>query len=116
PDDPDPVTGLERYDLVQQRVEHLASDADRFAVSGDGKRVLLWTDGRLKVVPSDRRASNDDDSDTNITVDLSRVLQSVDPAAEWRQMYEETGRVMRDHFWRPDMSGVDWDGVLDRYR
>src|SRR3954453_11909903 len=23
---------------------------------------------------------------------------------------------MRDHFWRPDMSGVDWDGVLDRYR
>ncbi|MFK0118432.1 S41 family peptidase [Streptomyces sp. NPDC090994] len=116
PEDPDPGPELERYDLAQQRVEHLASDADRFTVSGDGKRVLLWTDGRLKVVPSDRRASNDDDSDTNITVDLSRVLGTVDPAAEWRQMYEETGRVMRDHFWRPDMSGVDWDGVLDRYR
>ncbi|WP_320776867.1 S41 family peptidase [Streptomyces sp. CRN 30] len=116
PEAPDPTSDLERYDLAQQRVEHLATDADRFSVTGDGKRVLLWTDGRLKVVPSDRRASNDDDSDTNITVDLSRVLQTVDPAAEWRQMYEETGRVMRDHFWRPDMSGVDWDGVLDRYR
>ncbi|WP_053750796.1 S41 family peptidase [Streptomyces sp. MMG1533] len=116
PDDPDPHTELERYDLAQQRIEHLAADADHFAVSGDGKRVLLWTDGRLKVVPSDRRASNDDDSDTNITVDLTRVRQTVDPAAEWRQMYEETGRVMRDHFWRPDMNGVDWTGVLDRYR
>ncbi|MER5215838.1 S41 family peptidase [Streptomyces sp. NPDC002838] len=116
PDDPDPQTELERYDLVQQRIEHLAADADHFQVSGDGKRVLLWTDGRLKVVPSDRRASNDDDSDTNITVDLSRIRQTVDPAAEWRQMYEETGRVMRDHFWRPDMNGVDWTGVLDRYR
>ncbi|MDG9719179.1 S41 family peptidase [Streptomyces sp. DH24] len=116
PDDADPHTELERYDLAQQRVEHLAADADHFEVSGDGKRVLLWTDSRLKVVPSDRRASGDDDSDTNITVDLSRVRHLIDPAAEWRQMYEETGRVMRDHFWRSDMSGVDWDGVLDRYR
>ncbi|MFJ5528907.1 S41 family peptidase [Streptomyces sp. NPDC093261] len=116
PDDPDPKTELERYDLVQQRIEHLASDAEHFAVSGDGKRVLLWTDGKLKVVPSDRRAPNDDDSDANITVDLSRIRQTVDPAAEWRQMYEETGRLMRDNFWRPDLGGVDWDGVLDRYR
>ncbi|MET7720565.1 S41 family peptidase [Streptomyces mirabilis] len=116
PDDPDPKTELERYDLAQQRVEHLAADADHFAVSGDGKRVLLWTDGKLKVVPSDRRASNDDESDTNITVDLSRVRQTVDPAAEWRQMYDETGRLMRDNFWRPDLGGVDWEGVLDKYR
>jgi tricorn protease len=116
PDDPDPMTSLERYDLAQQRVEYLASDVDRFAVSGDGNRVLMWTDGKLKVVPSDRRASSEEDSDTNITVDLSRVRQTVDPAAEWRQMFDETGRLMRDNFWRPDLGGVDWDGVLDRYR
>ncbi|UXY19710.1 PDZ domain-containing protein [Streptomyces cynarae] len=116
PDDPDPRSELERYDLVQQRIEHLASDADHFSVTGDGKRVLLWTDGKLKVVPSDRRAPNDDDSDANITVDLSRVRQTVDPAAEWRQMFDETGRIMRDNFWRPDLGGVDWDGVLGRYR
>ncbi|MEU3736326.1 S41 family peptidase [Streptomyces sp. NPDC032198] len=116
PSDPDPQTELERYDLVQQRIEELASDADHFAVSGDGKRVLLWADGKLKVVPSDRRASGDDSSDSNITVDLTRVRQTVDPAAEWRQMYDEAGRLMRDNFWRPDLGGVDWDGVLDRYR
>ncbi|RPE44023.1 tricorn protease [Streptomyces sp. Ag109_O5-1] len=116
PEDPEPKTELERYDLAQQRIEYLASDADHFEVSGDGKRVLLWADGKLKVVPSDRRASGDDDSDTNITVDLSRVRQTVDPAAEWRQMFDETGRIMRDQFWRPDLGGVDWDGVLDRYR
>ncbi|MGW5737058.1 MULTISPECIES: S41 family peptidase [Streptomyces] len=116
PSDPDPRTELERYDLVQQRIEELASDADHFAVSGDGKRVLLWADGKLKVVPSDRRASGDESSDSNITVDLTRVRQTVDPAAEWRQMYDEAGRLMRDNFWRPDLGGVDWDGVLERYR
>ncbi|MFD4634078.1 S41 family peptidase [Streptomyces sp. NPDC058284] len=116
PHDPDPKTALERYDLARHRVEELAADADHFAVTGDGRRVLLWTDGKLKVVPSDRRASGDEDSDTNITVDLSRVHHTVDPAAEWRQMYDETGRLMRDNFWRPDMGGVDWDAVLERYR
>ncbi|MGW4028980.1 S41 family peptidase [Streptomyces sp. NPDC004838] len=116
PDDPGPTSALERYDLVQPRCEELAPDADGFAVSGDGKRVLLSTDGKLKVVPSDRRASRDEDSDTNITVDLTRVRRVLDPAAEWRQMYDEAGRLMRDNFWRADLGGVDWDGVLDRYR
>ncbi|MFE9607392.1 S41 family peptidase [Streptomyces sp. NPDC006012] len=116
PDDPDPKTELERYDLVQQRIEHLAADAGHFEVSGDGKRVLLWTDDRLRAVPSDRRTGHDDDGDTSVTVDLGRVRQTVDPAAEWRQMYDEAGRIMRDQFWRSDLGGVDWAGVLDRYR
>ncbi|MFI2367181.1 S41 family peptidase [Streptomyces sp. NPDC018833] len=116
PDDPGPKTVLERYDLAQQHVEELSGDAAYFRVSGDGRRVLLHTDDKLKVVPSDRRASRDEDSDTNITVDLSRVRRTIDPAAEWRQMYDEAGRLMRDHFWRPDLGGVDWDAVLERYR
>lgn len=116
PDAPDPKTELERYDLAQHRLEHLAADADHFEVSGDGRRVLLWSDGRLRVVPADRRAPDDEDGDAHITVDLGRVRHTVDPVAEWRQMYDETGRLMRDNFWRPDMGGVDWDGVLERYR
>ncbi|MFB7507760.1 S41 family peptidase, partial [Streptomyces broussonetiae] len=77
---------------------------------------LLWSDGRLRVVPSDRRTGTDDDGDTSVTVDLARVRQTLDPAAEWRQMYDETGRLVRDHFWRPDLGGTDWTAVLDRYR
>ncbi|MFF0381584.1 S41 family peptidase [Streptomyces sp. NPDC004286] len=116
PDAPDPKTELERYDLAQHRLEQLAADTDHFEVSGDGRRVLLWSDGRLRVVPADRRAPDDEDGDSRIKVDLGRVRHTVDPVAEWHQMYDETGRIMRDNFWRPDMGGVDWDGVLDRYR
>ncbi|MFI1951045.1 S41 family peptidase [Streptomyces xinghaiensis] len=115
PDASGPSTALDRYDLVQQRLEHLADDADDYAVTGDGKRVLLSTGTKLRVVPADNKPG-DDDSDDNITVDLSRVRLTVDPAAEWRQMYAEAGRLMRDNFWRADLGGVDWDGVLERYR
>ena len=31
-------------------------------------------------------------------------------------MFREAWRLQRDHFWTPDMSGVDWQRVFDRYR
>lgn len=117
PDARRPDTVLERYDLEKLRCEELSSDVSRFAVSGDGKRLAIVHHGKLSVVPSDSRVpAGDDDHDDAVTVDLSRVRRTLDPAAEWRQMYDEAGRVMRDNFWRPDMGGVDWAGVLDRYR
>jgi len=30
-------------------------------------------------------------------------------------MFREAWRLQRDQFWSPDMSGLDWQGVLDRY-
>ncbi|WP_329163850.1 PDZ domain-containing protein [Streptomyces sp. NBC_01717] len=119
PDSRGPETVLERYDLEKLHSDELASDVSRFAVSGDGRRLVLHTRGKLRVVPADSRvpAGSDDDHDGGSdTVDLSRIRRTVEPAAEWRQMYDEAGRIMRDNFWRPDMGGVDWDGVLDRYR
>ncbi|MDI5961434.1 S41 family peptidase [Streptantibioticus silvisoli] len=116
PQDRAPVSVLQRYDLARLRSEELAEDVADFRVTGDGERLALLYDARLRIVPSDSKSSDDDDGDGSVTVDLSRVRLTVDPAAEWRQMYEETGRLMRDNFWRADMNGVDWDGVLDRYR
>ncbi|MFB7312269.1 S41 family peptidase [Streptomyces sp. NPDC056192] len=118
PDSRAPETVLERYDLEKLHSDELASDVSRFAVSGDGRRLVLHTRGKLRVVPADSRApaGSDDDHGGSDTVDLSRIRRTVEPAAEWRQMYDEAGRIMRDNFWRPDMGGVDWDGVLDRYR
>ncbi|MGP3947579.1 S41 family peptidase [Streptomyces sp. 7N604] len=119
PEDDGPTTALLRYDLAQRRVEELTGDADDFAVSGDGRRLLLLTGGKLRVVPADGKpssAGDDEDGGDSLTVDLSRIRLTVEPAAEWRQMYDEAGRLMRDNFWRPDLGGVDWDAVLDRYR
>ena len=111
-----PTTSLERYDLERLRFDQLADDVDDFAVTGDGERLVVRTCGKLRVVPADSRASDEEENGNSITVDLSRLRVIVEPAAEWRQMYAETGRLMRDNFWRADMSGIDWDGVLDRYR
>jgi tricorn protease len=110
----EPRPALERYDLRKREVTELAAELDWFKVSGDGTRLIVRDRDELQVVPS---ASSRDDrsSDDVVTVDLSRARFQADPVALWRHAYAEAGRIMRRDFWVPDMSGVDWDGVLRDY-
>ncbi|WP_329583801.1 PDZ domain-containing protein [Kitasatospora sp. NBC_01250] len=112
PEDERPGPVLERYDLAKLRVEQLLDSLDTFAVSADGNRLAVLDGGELRIVPADHKAAEEDET----RVDLARLRVTVDPAAEWRQMFDENGRLMRDNFWRADLGGVDWAGVLARYR
>ena len=110
---PKPV--LERFDLRKREASVLTSEVSWFAVSGDGTRLVVGDDHKVRVVPSDRKVENGS-SDDAVTVDLSRARFSADPAALWAHAYAEFGRLLRRDFWTPTMSDVDWDGVLDDYR
>lgn len=116
--DDKPRSTLERFDLTKRSSEVLVDAVDRYEVSGDGTRLVVVDKGELRVLPADRKVAPEEaeKSDDVVTVDLSRARTEVDPDAEWRQSYDEAGRLMRDNYWRPDMRGIDWSGVLDRYR
>jgi tricorn protease len=49
-------------------------------------------------------------------IPVDQLLVRDDPAAEYLQMFEETWRSARDFFYDPDLHGVDWDAMRDRYR
>ena len=109
---PRPV--LERFDLAKREVTELVGELDWFDVSGDGTRLVVRDHDDLRVLPSEHK--EDRGSGEEVTVDESRARFQADPAALWRHAFDEAGRLMRRDFWIPDMSGVDWDGVLDTYR
>ncbi|MCE7008668.1 PDZ domain-containing protein [Kibdelosporangium philippinense] len=113
-DDSAPRSSLVRFDFEKRRTETLVDALDEFWVSGDGKRIVVHDGRSLRAMPSEHKA--DDDSSDNVDIDLSRIRVTIDPPAEWRQSYNEAGRLMRDRFWRSDMGGVDWDAQLERYR
>jgi tricorn protease len=104
---------LQRWDLAKRKQIELAARVDDVAVSGDGTKLVIRDHGALKVVPSDHKPADDDDS--VVDVDLSRITLEVDPPAEWRQMVAETGRLMRDHFWVEDMGGLDWQAAWSKH-
>ncbi|GAB2882589.1 S41 family peptidase [Streptomyces deserti] len=112
PDDPSERPTLEYFNLSKAKKSELVAHLDWFAVSGDGTRLVLLDEGDLRAVPT----TEPGDSDSTTWIDLRRILHQVDPAAEWRQAYEEAGRLIRAYFWEPGMCGIDWDAVLDQYR
>ncbi|AGS70103.1 protease [Streptomyces collinus Tu 365] len=103
---------LEYFNIAKAKKAELVDHLDWFAVSGDGTRLVVVDEGDLRAVPS----TESGDSDTTVWIDLRRILHEVDPPAEWRQAYEEAGRIIRAYFWDPGMCGIDWDAVLDQYR
>lgn len=120
-DDKSNESSLERYDLVRRRLDVIVDPVSGYAVSGDGTRLVVRDGDKLRVLRTDRSGSgapsdNSDGGSDEFEIDTHRIVVTIDPAAEWRQMFEETGRLMRDHFWAADMAEVDWAGELDRYR
>ncbi|WP_320778414.1 S41 family peptidase [Streptomyces sp. CRN 30] len=112
---PDDTTGrptLEHFDIARAKRSELVGHLDGFAASGDGTRLVVVDEGDLRAVP----ATESGDVDSTTWIDLRRILHEADPAAEWRQSYAEAGRIIRAHFWEPDLCGVDWDAVLEQYR
>ncbi|MFE5592126.1 S41 family peptidase [Streptomyces sp. NPDC056549] len=103
---------LEHFSITKARKSELAKDLDWFAVSGDGTRLVVADDGELRAVP----ATESGDGDSTVYLDLRRILHEIDPGAEWRQAFDEAGRIVRAYFWEPGMGGVDWTAVLDQYR
>jgi tricorn protease len=114
-DEDQPRPALERFDLRKREATTLAAELDWFKVSGDGTRLVIRDGSDLRVVPSERKAENGS-SDDATSVDLGRARFTADPGALWAHAFEEAGRWIRHDFWTEDMSGVDWDEALSRYR
>jgi tricorn protease len=115
PDDEGPRPVLERFDLMRRKCTELTDELDWFTVSGDGTRLVVRDGDEVRVLPPERKEDASEPGDT-LTVDLSRARFLAGPPALWRHAYDEAGRLMRRDFWVADMSGADWDGVLEQYR
>jgi len=114
PDDDPPRPALERFDFGKRTCAELVDALDWFAVSGDGKRLVIRDGGALRVISAEHRDGGE--GPEPVPVDLSRARFLADPQARRAHAFDQAGRVMRHDFWVPDMAEVDWDGVLGTYR
>lgn len=48
-------------------------------------------------------------------LDLSNMKVWVNLHEEWKQIFNETWRQMRDFFYAPNMNGMDWKGIRQKY-
>jgi tricorn protease len=106
---------LQRWDFGKRTQLELSPHVDDVQASRDGKRLVIRDKDKLRLVPADRAPAEKDPNDS-LELDLARIRLTVEPAAEWRQMLDETAQLMRDHYWADDLAGIDWDAAVAKYR
>ena len=93
------------------KVETISEGVTFFEQSADGKKMLLRQGTKLYIIDAAPKKADLDKKD----VKLDGWRLSVVPREEWRQVFIEAWRLERDYFYAPNMHGVDWPGMLDKY-
>ena len=83
------------------------SGAGGVVVSGDGKNLLVRTRSGWQLTNEGGKGGK--------TVNIDAVKVRVDPAEEWPQILRECWRLQRDFFYDPNMHGVDWPKMWERW-
>ncbi len=103
-------TTLASYSL-KDRKETVLGKVSGYDITRDGKKMLVRTGKEYHLIdlPKDKLETKD------ARVKLDGLNESVDRHAEWKQIYDESWRQMRDFFYAPNMNGVDWKAMHDKY-
>jgi tricorn protease len=110
----DGKTSVQRFDLKDRKTETIVPEADRYAVSHDGKKILFRFKESWSIVPSSGKKSDlKEGFDGKLKLDAVQVR--VDPRAEWPEIFDEAWRVNRDYFYDPKMHGRDWAAMKAKY-
>ncbi len=102
-------------DATGASAEQVAADVRRYALSADGKKLMLERDeGASEILVVDAAPKLPSEL-ARFTVRWSDWQIAVDPKQEWRQMFADAWRMHRDTFFDPAMRGVDWPAMRVKY-
>lgn len=113
------ATALECLDIANKgdKPEKTMEGIRGFEVSGDGKKMLVRKKDDFFVIDSGAKADalKTPKAMEDAKVDLKDWTFTVIPGEEFRELYLDAWRLHRDYFYDPNMHGLDWPAVRDKY-
>ncbi len=107
-------------DIMQGLVTPIYPDSYDVLVSRDLQVVVLFTEEGVALMSAQTIAETPDQDailgQALLWLPPETWTVKVNPREEWMQMYDEGMRTMRDNFYDPNLHGVDWLAVTERYR
>src|SRR6266536_3411504 len=108
------------YDLKDRKEKTLIENVQRFALSFDGSKLLYQDDGGQRGGTHtygiiDAKPAGEPKKVGDGALSLSGMRAEVDPAQEWKEMFNEVWRQERDYFYEASMNGVDWEKMREKY-
>ncbi len=97
------------YDLKEKKETELGP-ADGFEISSDGKKMLISQKKIYGIIDLPKGPVK-----IEKPLVLSGLEVKLDRHAEWNQIFNECYRQMREFFYAPNMHGLDWKAVREKY-
>ncbi len=115
-----PAITVHRFDLAKRKSNVVVSGVRTFEISENGEKMLTQQGDKWMISAPRPMAAGEGgppppppDSQSALKTENLEVL--VNPAAEWRQMYNEAWRIERDFFYDPGYHGLNLKAEADRY-
>ncbi|NUM72610.1 MAG: PDZ domain-containing protein, partial [Ignavibacteriaceae bacterium] len=97
------------YDFKELKETDLG-EINGYEISADGKKMLVSQNRNYAIIPLPSAPVQ-----AKEFLNLSDMKVMLDRKAEWKQIYTEAWRQMRDFFYDKNMHGVDWKKEHDKY-
>ena len=108
----DEKRALQRFDLKDRKTETLLPDVAAYEVSADRKKVLYKVKDDWAIASTSGKKI---DTAEAKQLKTAAIEVKVDPRSEWPEMFNEAWRINRDYFYDPNMHGVNWAAMRERY-
>jgi tricorn protease len=107
----DEKKALQRFDLKDRKTETLLGDVDDYQISADAKKLLYKAKDNWAIASSTAKKIDGAEG----AVKMAAIEVKIDPRAEWPEIFLEAWRINRDWFYDPNMHGVDWKAMREKY-
>jgi tricorn protease len=98
------------FDFDEREEKTILEDVAGVDVSADGKKALVARKDQFAIIDVKK------DEKFEKPLRTGEMELTVDPAAEWKQMFADAYRFERDFFYDPNMHGVNWAATRERYQ
>jgi len=97
------------YDFDKREDKEIISNINSATLTADGKAILVRSNGRYGIIQPQPGQKIDK------PVPTDGLVMDLVPKDEWRQIFNDTWRRHRDFFYDPNMHGLDWEELRERY-
>ncbi len=103
-----PNSSINKFDFKTRESKDLMP-ANTFQISADGEKMLYLSKGSWFI-------SNLGEKSKDGPINLNAISVKINPKDEWESIFNEAWRVNRDFFYDPNMHGVDWKAMKNKYQ
>ncbi len=104
---------LHIFDMKEKKAVVLEDKIADFSTSINGEELLIRKDKDIYTSTFDEAYKS---KTPGSKLNLDGMTYTVDPQKEWAQIFDDTWRWYRDFFFDPNMFGLDWKAIGERYK